>query len=331
MKSPPCEGFFTSIRLQLIRPRKSACSKTRDKDDAVTPTFDPVLRRFLPGLPAFLTAHPALRVELLISDAIQDLIAEGADLAIRFGELEDSSLGARKLGMVPRMLVASPAYLRERGRPANIGDLSAHDLITGPLGTAHETWTFEHNGLTESIKVHARVFVGAAEGVIACAREGLGIAIARQWLCEPELRSGQLVTILDEYRLSPAPVHAIYAEGAKGAIIHGPSDPGFFRAPRGYKITASQDVRRRTHVVVSCYRFRLSKGKKGNGYAAHLEAEHIHRHRIFCPQGAGSGEHCDDPRHPDGLRSNRSPHADSQRTRRRRHLVRRPSVHLEEV
>jgi DNA-binding transcriptional LysR family regulator len=173
------------------------------------------VRTLIPSLPAFLKAHPALRVELLTSDARQDLIAEGVDLAIRFGELEDSGFGARKLGMVQRMLVASPAYLRERGRPTSIGDLSVHDIITGPLGTAHETWTFEHNGLTESIKVHARVFVGASEGVIACAREGLGIAIAKQWLCEPELKSEQLVTILGEYRLPPAPVHAIYAEGGQ--------------------------------------------------------------------------------------------------------------------
>jgi DNA-binding transcriptional LysR family regulator len=103
------------------------------------------VRTLIPNLPAFLKDHPALRVELLTSDAMQDLIAEGADLAIRFGELEDSGIGARRLGMVPRMLVASPAYLKARGTPATLEDLEGHDIITGPLGTAHETWTFEHD------------------------------------------------------------------------------------------------------------------------------------------------------------------------------------------
>jgi DNA-binding transcriptional LysR family regulator len=173
------------------------------------------VRTLIPSLPAFLKAHPALRVELLTSDGLQDLIAEGADLAIRFGELEDSGFGARKLGMVPRLLVASPAYLRERGTPASLDDLSTHDLITGPVGTAHETWSFEHNGKPVSAKVRARVFVGASEGVIACAREGLGIAMVKQWLCEPELESAQLVQVLGEYRLPPAPVHAVFPEGAQ--------------------------------------------------------------------------------------------------------------------
>ena len=63
--------------------------------------------------------------------------------------------------------------------------------------------------------MRARAFVGAAEGVIACAREGLGIAMAKEWLCEPELRSGQLVTVLDDYRLPPAPIHAVFPEGAQ--------------------------------------------------------------------------------------------------------------------
>ncbi|GJH00638.1 LysR family transcriptional regulator [Paraburkholderia terrae] len=173
------------------------------------------VRTLIPSMPVFLKAHPALRIELLTSDSMQDLIAEGADLAVRFGELEDSGFGARKIGMVPRMLVASPAYLRERGIPATLDELAAHDIVTGPSGPSRETWTFEHDGVPVSIKVHARVFVGAAEGVIACVREGLGIAMAKQWLCEPELQSGQLVTVLDDYRLPSAPIHAVFPEGAQ--------------------------------------------------------------------------------------------------------------------
>jgi DNA-binding transcriptional LysR family regulator len=173
------------------------------------------VRTIIPSLPAFLKQHPALRVELLTSDAIQDLIAEGVDLAIRFGDLESSGFGARRLGSVPRLLVASPEYLRERGVPRSVEELAHHDTILGPLGTFHDIWTFEKNGVTLTVKVRAKIFVGASEGIISCAREGLGIAMAKQWLCEPELESGKLVTILDDFDAPMASVNAVYPEGSQ--------------------------------------------------------------------------------------------------------------------
>ena len=78
-------------------------------------------REIIPRLPKFLAAHPMLRVEMTVVDARQDLVAEGADVAIRLGELNNSVFGARKLQTLERMLVASPAYLKARGTPKDAG------------------------------------------------------------------------------------------------------------------------------------------------------------------------------------------------------------------
>src|SRR6201991_391963 len=89
-------------------------------------------REIIPRLPKFMAAHPLLRIELSVVDARQDLVAEGADVAIRLGDLDDSVFGARKLATLQLMLVASPAYLAGRGTPKTPADLASHDCVLGP-------------------------------------------------------------------------------------------------------------------------------------------------------------------------------------------------------
>src|SRR5215472_14651183 len=89
-------------------------------------------REVIPRLPAFLEQHPDLKVELLVSDRTDDLVAEGADVALRLGHLAASAFGARLLASSPRLLIASPAYLARRGVPQTLEDLSRHDRIVGP-------------------------------------------------------------------------------------------------------------------------------------------------------------------------------------------------------
>jgi DNA-binding transcriptional LysR family regulator len=103
-------------------------------------------RQIIPRLPKFLATHPLLRVELSVVDERQDLVAEGADVAIRLGELDDSAFGARKLETLPRYLVASPAYLAARGTPKTPADLASHDCIFGPGLFGRASWSFNRNG-----------------------------------------------------------------------------------------------------------------------------------------------------------------------------------------
>ena len=92
------------------------------------------MRAVIPRLPAFMQRHPALRIDLLMSDQRDDLVTEGVDVALRWGELTDSSATARRLGASPRLLAASPAYLARAGSPDTPESLANHEVIISPLG-----------------------------------------------------------------------------------------------------------------------------------------------------------------------------------------------------
>lgn len=170
-------------------------------------------REIVPALPAFLDAHPALRLELLMADRRVDLLEEGVDLAIRLGELPDSSLVTRRLAAAPRVLVASPAYLAAAGTPASPDALAGHTLISSrPPGL--EVLQFRHPaGGALSVRLQARLVVTAVEGVVAALLAGLGVAALSEFACRAELESGRLQRLLPEHALPPVDVHAIFAAG----------------------------------------------------------------------------------------------------------------------
>lgn len=175
-------------------------------------------REVIPSLPVFLAQHPQLRAELLMSDRTDDLIAEGADVALRLGPLGDSGFGARLLAKAPRLAVAAPAYLAERGTPKTLADLSGHDCIFGPGLSGRHGWSFRRSGAVTSVAVDGRVQVASADGVIACAKAGLGIAVASKWMCRWELDTGALLPILSGYQLDPVEVHAVYPAGRRPSL-----------------------------------------------------------------------------------------------------------------
>jgi DNA-binding transcriptional LysR family regulator len=160
-------------------------------------------------------AHPLLRVEFVVADELQNLIAEGADVAIRLGKLTDSAFGARKLATMQRRVVASPAYLKARGTPKTPADLSAHDCIFGPGPGARQSWSFTRNGAVTSVDVHTRLQTNSAPTVFACLLAGLGIAVASDAMCHEQLKTGELVEVLRGYKLEPVEVHALFPAGPR--------------------------------------------------------------------------------------------------------------------
>src|SRR3984957_11866358 len=143
-------------------------------------------REIIPRLPKFLAANPMLQVEMAVVDARQDLVAEGADLAIRLGELDDSVFGTRKLQTLERMLVASPAYLKARGIPKTPADLASHDCIFGPGNFGRDSWSFTKNGTEVSVDVRGRIHTDSGPGAFASVMAGLGIAMASTVVGGPE-------------------------------------------------------------------------------------------------------------------------------------------------
>ncbi|MDL2410990.1 substrate binding domain-containing protein, partial [Rhizobium calliandrae] len=126
------------------------------------------LREIIPRLPAFMQQHPALKVELRVTDRYPDLVTEGIDVSFQFGALPDSSATARKLIRQPRILTASPDYLRERGMPTMPSDLAHHSVIISP---AHPTptFSFRKDGRVASVRIDGQLAITINEGAVASA------------------------------------------------------------------------------------------------------------------------------------------------------------------
>jgi DNA-binding transcriptional LysR family regulator len=172
-------------------------------------------REIIPLLPKFLALHSELKVEMTVSDARQDLVAEGADVAIRLGELDDSVFGARKLETLERMLAASPNYLKARGTPKKPADLAAHDCIFGPGNFGRDSWSFSRNGAEISVDVRGRIHTNSGPGAFASVMAGLGIAMVSTAMAGPEIKAGLLVPLLRGYKLPPVEVHAVFPGGPR--------------------------------------------------------------------------------------------------------------------
>jgi DNA-binding transcriptional LysR family regulator len=172
-------------------------------------------RVIIPLLPKFLQMHPMLRVEMTVSDEMQNLVAEGADVAIRLGKLTDSGFGARKLAALERYVVAAPSYLKKHGAPRTPADLAAHDCIFGPGGLNRQSWMFRRGHTVISVDVHGRIQSDSAPGVFASVLAGLGIAVASSVMCRDELERGALARLLESYAMERGEVHAVFPSGPR--------------------------------------------------------------------------------------------------------------------
>jgi DNA-binding transcriptional LysR family regulator len=172
------------------------------------------VRCVLPRLPLFADQHPGLRIEFILNDERQDLVGEGIDVALRIGPpLADSSAVARKIGVVNRVLAASPAYLAKAGTPRTPSDLSNHSLIVGPAGRGTEGWVFRRCGKTTSVRVEGRFILNGAEGAIAATVAGLGIVSSGFFGMLKELQSGELVQVLPDWEMMSAEFNVILPAG----------------------------------------------------------------------------------------------------------------------
>jgi DNA-binding transcriptional LysR family regulator len=178
---------------------------------AVSTSF--AVRSVLPSLSPFAEMHPKLRIEFILNDEKQDLVGEAVDVALRVGALADSSAVAKKIGVVHRVLAASPAYLARAGTPLAPSDLSHHSIIVGPAGRGMEGWAFKKDGKATSVRVEGRFVLNGAEGATAAAVAGLGIVSAGALGMLKELEGGQLVRVLPDWEMGTAEINVVLPAG----------------------------------------------------------------------------------------------------------------------
>jgi LysR family transcriptional regulator for bpeEF and oprC len=167
----------------------------------------------LPYLSEFLSAYPDINIDLIFNDNYIDLVKEGIDLAIRIGPLEDSSLIARKIGSSPRLIVASPEYLVNHGRPKKPVDLIKHDCLFYTLQKSPDLWYFNSTQEgDESIRVNSRLKASSPDAICDATLEGLGISILGEWYVRKHVREGKLKVILPDYKPTTYDIHAVYPE-----------------------------------------------------------------------------------------------------------------------
>jgi DNA-binding transcriptional LysR family regulator len=167
----------------------------------------------IPQLSAFLAEHPDLDVELVLDDRIVDLVNEGIDVALRIGPMPDSKMTARRIAEGRRVVVATLAYLQRHGTPLSPGELISHQTVIYTGGGEGDSWTFRKGTAEVSVVLQGRLKVTAAEGLREAVNCDLGLGVCSEWAFSPELRSGKLVPILEDWALPPTNLSAVYPTG----------------------------------------------------------------------------------------------------------------------
>ena len=166
----------------------------------------------MPVLAEFLRAQPKVTATLVTLDRVASLVEEGFDAAIRIARLPDSTMVARRIGEVRRLLVAAPAYLAGRGTPRAPEDLVGHAVVAFEGMFPGGTWRFERGGRSETVVLAPRLAVNDAAAALAAAERGQGITGVLSYMAAPQLAAGTLVPVLADLAPPPVPVQILYPQ-----------------------------------------------------------------------------------------------------------------------
>ncbi|MDR3529699.1 MAG: LysR family transcriptional regulator [Rhodopila sp.] len=161
-------------------------------------------------LPEFLALYPEVSIDLHLSDALVDVIGDGFDMALRIGVLPDSSLLARRLAPVSRMIVAAPAYLERRGRPSHPAQLADHDCFGYAYLRTRDAWHFSNAaGESVTVRVTGSLRVNNGDALLPAVIAGLGIADLPGFIARDPVADGRLETILPEWSASRSSLYLL--------------------------------------------------------------------------------------------------------------------------
>jgi len=146
----------------------------------------------------FLRQYPEVKLDMLLDDAVTDLVAEGVDIAFRGGRLADSSMVARRVAAVRQVLVAAPGYLRRRGVPRSLADLAGHDCIVQSRQRGLR-WQLSGPRGVEDVEVHGRFAANTTRAILQACVAGLGIALLPDGFAQSDLEARRLRRVLPAY------------------------------------------------------------------------------------------------------------------------------------
>ncbi|MDC8786400.1 LysR family transcriptional regulator [Roseateles koreensis] len=166
-----------------------------------------------PIMSEYLQRYPEVSAACWFVDRVVNLTDEGVDVAVRIGELPDSSLQAIRVGSVRRVVCAAPAYLAQHGVPQSPEELAAHTLVSASVVTPSPEWRFVVDGVSRLVKVAPRMFTTTNDSALAAALGGLGLTRLMSYQVAAQVRNGGLKIVLEAFEPAPLPVHLVHREG----------------------------------------------------------------------------------------------------------------------
>lgn len=170
-------------------------------------------RFVIPIVTEYLERYPDVNAACSLLDRVVNMMEEGVDVAVRIGELPDSSWQAIRVGRVRRVVCAAPSYLAEHGTPQTPDDLAAHTIISASAVTPTSEWRMVENGEPRIVKLQARMITTTNDSAVVAAVGGFGLTRLLSYQVADHLRDGTLKTVLSEFELPALPVHLVHREG----------------------------------------------------------------------------------------------------------------------
>jgi DNA-binding transcriptional LysR family regulator len=209
--TPEGERYYAEVRLVLdALAVAESNARGEDKPSGLLKVSCPTSlgrTHLLPWTVKFIEQHPAVEVDVQISDRFVDMVEEGIDLAIRIGTLKDSNLRARRIGASERVCVASTGYLEGKPAPKVPADLANHNCIGYTLFSAGASWLFSDGEAVIKGSLKSNTLDGVYQAVI----DGLGIGYGPLWMFEAAVRSGDVKLLLTDFSPQPVPIQIVYS------------------------------------------------------------------------------------------------------------------------
>lgn len=168
--------------------------------------------RVCPRLPAFLERHPLVKMDMLLTDQVVDLVEEGFELGIRIGSLAPSTLMARPVGIVDQVLIATPEYLARHGAPETPSDLTGHACVLYGKGARWTRWAFESETGRHTVEVDGPLRCSDHQAMfeLVCAHQG--VALVPDWVVGDAIKTGRVRWLLPDFYPIPLPVNVVYPQ-----------------------------------------------------------------------------------------------------------------------